>query len=479
VIVGMKKTVFIFLILALLSISAVSALTFETSITAVKSKIYLNEEAIFTLMLRNDLPTIENFLIYSTEVTWSISADPPGARNPKLYPETNTFINLKLKPTSYITPGFYIVPISVKNPETRELRVVSAGVEILSTEPFGGQYLPGIRTEVEVPGKVDPREELLVKVNLINQNQLNISQLLITLRSSLIKKEYTTSLDPLETKTVNFNINLEDLTEPQRDIIYTTIKVGPHAFEPEPNIYDVLSYGEVKETRDVKRGFFKTVKSLQLENTGNARLEHTTRIPYGFFTSLFTRASPKGKRTTFEGSRHLAWTVTVEPGSTTAIKITTNYQFLIFALVLIVIITVSYYTFRSPVVIQKSAIITGRKHGGISQLSVRMNVVNRGKVNANNLVITDKLPNLVDLLKEFEEGTLRPSSILRHEKKGTIIKWNVNQLEPGEERIIHYKVKTRLSILGSLTLPVTIANFSCEGAKKPKVAGSNRLNIRA
>jgi hypothetical protein len=107
-----------------------------------------------------------------------------------------------------------------------------------------------------------------------------------------------------------------------------------------------------------------------------------------------------------------------------------------------------------------------------------MAIINRSKYNVLDLLITDKLPSLVDLHKDFEEGTLRPSSILKHDKKGTIMKWQIRTLEPGEERIIHYKVKTRLSILGSLSLPITVVKFKREG-KKARVVGSNRLIIRA
>ena len=473
----MKKRV-VLLLIFLLCLSSVYALTFETSLTPVKSRINIDEEAIFTLMLRNDLTTIENFIIFTNQVEWSLSADPPSARNPKLYPETKQYINLKLKPTSYIRPGLHSVPIGIKNAETKETRTINANVELKGADGNVGTYLPGMRIDVEVGSEVDPRDEFPVKVDLINQNTLNITELTIEVRSNIIQKEYTTSLDPLETKTINFNIRIDPLTPPQEDVLYTTVTVDSHTFDPLPKVYTIKPYGEIKVTKDKERGFFKTTSVISLENTGNDQKRETARSEVGFLGNIFSRTYPQAKKVTFEGKKHFAWDVTLNAGSSTEVLVVSNYQFLVLAVLIIILGVICYYIFRSPLIIKKSAVIIGRRHGGISDLSVRMTVQNRGKYNAEDVVITDRLPNLVDLRKEFEEGTLRPSSILRHEKKGTIMKWNVSTLEVGEERIIHYKVKTRLSILGSLSLPVTVAKFKYAG-EKSRVVSSNRLGIRA
>ncbi len=474
----MKKRVLLFGFLLVFLATASYALTFEATIRPVDSAIFLNETAVYTMTLRNDLETIENFVIYATDVTWSLDADPAKDRNPKVYPATQAFINLRLKPTSYITPGIYNVPITVKNIRTNELKSVIATVDIISTEAVTAKYLPGIRTEVSMQGKIDPREEIPIKVDTINQNPLNISELTIILRSRLISKEYTTTLGPLETKTVSFSVKLDPFTNPQQDVLYVTIKVGPYSFEPEPRVFNVISYGEIKVTKDVKKGFLKKTQSLLLENIGNERKKETVRLPYGIISGIFTETSSKPQKVMYDDRKHFAWQVELDPQQTLRIEITTNYQNLFVAILIILVALAAYYVLRSPMVISKTAIIIGRKHGGISDLSVRVNIVNRGKVSLSDVIITDKVPNLLDMYKEFEEGTLRPTSILKHEKKGTIVKWSIRALEPGEERIIHYKVKTRLSIIGSLSLPITVAKFRVEGRQRLRIIGSNRLVVK-
>ena len=274
-----KRALLIVLILGLVATS-VSGLTFESSLTPIRNSILLNESALFELDLRNDLSTIENFIIFTSQIEWDLTSVEEGGRNPRLYPETSRVITLLIKPTNYITPGYFNVPITIKNVETGELRTVPANVEIRSRTGSSGRYLPGVRTEVHVSPNVDPREEFPIRINLINQNPLNISALSLELRSNIIQKTYATKLDPLETKTINFNIRIDPLTSPQDDILYTTIFVGPHKFEPVPQAFSIVAYGEVKETIDTKRGFFQTTKVVTLENEGNAIKTHTYRILY-------------------------------------------------------------------------------------------------------------------------------------------------------------------------------------------------------
>lgn len=69
------------------------------------------------------------------------------------------------------------------------------------------------------------------------------------------------------------------------------------------------------------------------------------------------------------------------------------------------------------------------------------------------------------MLKE-EQPTLRPVNIVKHDRKGTIVKWSIEKMAPGEQRIITYKIKSKLSILGGVTLPVAVAKFDAAGRKR-------------
>ncbi len=95
-----------------------------------------------------------------------------------------------------------------------------------------------------------------------------------------------------------------------------------------------------------------------------------------------------------------------------------------------------------------------------------------------NIKISDKVPHLAEVLKDFEVGVLHPSKILKHPSKGTIIKWEIEQLDAGEERIMTYSVQTKLSILGNIKVQGAIAKFDTE-AGKTRAYKSNKNLIRS
>jgi hypothetical protein len=48
---------------------------------------------------------------------------------------------------------------------------------------------------------------------------------------------------------------------------------------------------------------------------------------------------------------------------------------------------------------------------------------------------------------------------LTHKMKGTIVKWKLDDVEGSEERMLNYEIKSKLSILGNLTLSPVIIRY--------------------
>ena len=118
-----------------------------------------------------------------------------------------------------------------------------------------------------------------------------------------------------------------------------------------------------------------------------------------------------------------------------------------------------------------------RKDGGISELKLVLNVKNRSKDPLKDIDVIDKVPHITNVEKELFIGTLQPYKVLRHEKKGTILKWKIDDLGVGEERVITYKIKSTLPILGSFSLEAAAAKYHYR--KKGRIAHSNSLSVGA
>jgi hypothetical protein len=86
--------------------------------------------------------------------------------------------------------------------------------------------------------------------------------------------------------------------------------------------------------------------------------------------------------------------------------------------------------------------------------------------------VIDRVPKLAEVSTQKTIGTLEPTKILKHEKKGTLIKWEIDTIESQEERILSYKIITKLSILGRFTMPQTIVKYQTKRGRERVVSSS-------
>ncbi len=84
------------------------------------------------------------------------------------------------------------------------------------------------------------------------------------------------------------------------------------------------------------------------------------------------------------------------------------------------------------------------------------------------------MPGIANVEKEIEAGTLKPHEF-RHTSRGTKVIWSLPELEPHEHRVINYKIKAKLNILGSFSLPRAVVEYS-RGKRKRK-AYSNTFQL--
>ena len=131
---------------------------------------------------------------------------------------------------------------------------------------------------------------------------------------------------------------------------------------------------------------------------------------------------------------------------------------------------------RSPLLMVKEASNIVKKEGGISEITVILHIKNRSQSKIEQIEITDFIPALVSVGGDVPIGSLQPNKVLKHERKGTtIVKWTIDTLDASEERVLSYRIKSKLAILGSFNLPAAKAVFKSNN--KGFTSTSNRLGI--
>jgi hypothetical protein len=470
-----KPVFFVFVLL--LYVSFAHAASFEVEIIPVNSRIAIDEFAKFELVIKNNnLNQKEEYRIYNPNFpTWDVRTEP--LVNPitlEVEPKSEGSVELIVDPLNPINDiGIYAVSLNIRSKFSDELVSVPLKVTILSTESLIGGYVPTVVTSLGIPEKIDPREEVPIKIVLNNQNIIDYPDLIVKLESSLIKETINTQLGPKEEKTLELTAALDLLTPVQEDkLVVAVFKEDRSIINPIVRNIEIVEYAELKPVSEEKK--FLLTRSRYDFVSNNAGYEGMFKVETTMLGSIFSSTSPKAKVVKENDKRFFVWDVKLE-NNKLEVSVTQNYIPLFVVIILLIGIIVSYYIFRSPLVIRKESANLVKKEGGVSEMTVIIHVRTRGQNKLKEIEITETVPSIVSVEREVSLGSLQPTKILGHEKKGTVVKWVIDTLDVSEERVLSYKVKSRFSILGSFSLPGATAVFKYNN--KTLTSVSSRLNI--
>jgi len=456
----------------LLSLTIVSAADFGVTVKTVKNRIYLDEVAFYNLTIINRKETDERYQVYTPDISWIISTSPSA---PAVDANDRKPFLLKIDPKTYVSVGHHSVKISVKETSTKELEQIVVPIYIKSSIPDTRTYEPSIELNIGMPSDIDPRENVHIEISLRNRNNLDIDELIVRLESELINKEYTMPFGGLEERTDELIFQLDSLEAPQDDTLIITLIRENETVNRVRKPFSIIEYSDLIEDVKVKGGFLKTSYTIEIFNDGNVKKIGDYKLKSNFFKTLVTFESPKAKTSKAEPG-YLIFEYILEPQTKQTIKATFNYGIYIYTAIFIILIVILYYTYRSPVIVRKDAKVIGSIKEGVSEMKVMLHIKNRSQRTIENIRVIEKIPRLVKFEKGTYIGTLAPDKIIEHAKLGTTIRWNLKSLEPFEERIITYKIKSKLNIIGGFAMPRVIIRFETPNGKERTIF-SNKCNI--
>lgn len=459
----------LFATLFLLLLASVSAVSFDVSVFPSERSIGLNESAEFEVELTHDSPVEELFEVFSTDVTWDVRPD----KTLRAPPGTPLKAKLFVRPLN-VNPGAYNLPVTFKRAGSLDRSKEFVYVEIVSPYAGDATYLPAVRGVADVDKRVDPRDPMVIKLSLENQNRRELGTVDVKVRSHVVNEDYSTSLGPLEKKTLTFEAELDPRTPPQKDELHVSIIVPEQEkafqFDLFPIAFEVIPYGGVETDVEGESAFLKHTELISLHNDGNKAIVYEYRKKAWFGKRLFASGVPEPRT---EGGM-LVWDVPLKPGEMAQVVAVFNYRPLFWLALVILVVLGAYYKFRSPIAVRKTAAVARTQEGGIAEVKVVLELVNRTNKVVREVKVMDLAPQLADVVEEFE-NTLEPK-LVPHKGQGTLVKWELDVMEPKEQRILVYRMRTRLGVLGGMSLPVAAAKFEVDGHLRETV--SNKPVIR-
>lgn len=455
---------------------------FIVELTSLDNKISLGGTAVIQVKITNNMNKTARYrLNFDNTGEWLyIRTDPVDHALTGMVIDKSASLttNVNLKAREETGYGTYFVKTTITNDETNENVIVLLPVGIKTADELAGLRVPSIRVSMDVPSTVDPRADNFITFYLLNKNNRDIDNLLIEIESKLIGKiAVNETLGPNEEKEVKVGFKLDSLTKPQSDTVKGKVTVAGYTFTPTAKNFEVVNYNtELNVEEKTEKGFLKTVKVITIENTGNNLISDTIKSERGTISGIFTKTEPEARIVEIEGEKYYSWAVNADPQVKSTIRVITNYQPLFWFIVLIAAILTAMYMIKSKVRIYKKSAGTETSEGGLSNIKIMLIVKNDTGKPIKDIEIKDTIPHIASIKKDFPAGTIEPDKILLHKTKGTIVKWRIDELDAGEERIIKYEIKSKLSILGSFTLPQTRVRFKTITGKERSVTG-NRLVV--
>jgi len=449
--------------------------------------------ATYTLTIKNTAQTAKTVSIRTLDaLDWNVAIEPSVSNKVDLKSNEEGVYLLRISEAKregkYLkTVGVYTLSLIVEtNNEKVTLPIL---INVVSKEALKKNYQPDIITKAELNiKKIDPRNKANVKVYLQNMNFRNNTQVDITLFSSknLVYQKSTTSLGPLEEKTLDFTLNFKPDESPKTDTLFVKIEtLGDDNLtypkkQPDPIEFEIIPYFTIVRDTKVTSKFMKKITEIKVLNEGNLRQNTEVKFDTNLLDRFFTTTEPKAEFVKDNGNYYYVWKLQLEgkegsKADTQLLTVTNNYRPLIVIFLTLILLIVFYYVFRSPIIMVKDVAKIHSKEGAIHGLKVIIHLKNRSNRTIENIKVVDKIPSITEIEKDFETGTLKPSSISKG-KTSIAVTWEMASLEPWEERIITYHIKSKLSVLGGFDLHHAVARYTKKNGREVVIT-SNSLDL--
>jgi len=461
----------LFLILFSVTVSAGSTVT----ATPIKNEISPAEYATFSITITNLESQTQKYSLYSLQSgqSWNVDPFPLKDKVIELQSGQSYTTTIRAKTLQDLSPGIYFVHLSIQS-DLGESYTEDLKIYLKAKNPL--DYLPAILVSTDMNDKIDPTQPQSIKLSLENRNPLNLNDLKIRIESDLpeFQKEVSVDLPPLGKKTVEFSVIPSPYTQPKDYSLFFVLESHGEAVkvvEQKIKVLSLLPPFEVTPTEESV--YLKTYRTLQVHNPGNVRNTQIVKDPVSLWMLPLIRS--EGKSVKEDGQRYLAWEVALNPNESVNIPVIINYRILVYLAIALLLFALFYFYAQSPLSLTKTATTVHGEEGTLSEIKITLELRNYSKKPIKNVTVIDLVPSIANVDKSLELGTLKPHET-KQTKEGTKVAWSLAELDAHEQRLITYKIKAKLNILGTFSLPRASTEFERKKGQRRK-AYSNIFRI--
>lgn len=466
--VFMKKVLVIILIFSLGLFPSVQG---DLGVDVETQKYCSPPPAEFKIKITNQQDEADRFATIITDKyrSWASIPKPYIELNPGETKEVKIYINApeEVKSGEYYLPvlTYSLTNTSIRTNKTLCLSILRKYDAKIISSRITEKVKPGAKgsifLEIENIGTKD-FDNLTLKANLRRIGEL------------LKEKEETFSLeDDVRTKKeISFEIG--KYQEPGKYTITVDLEGAGKYFGSVTKEFEVLEIENIKKEKVSEKTLFSENRKVVVENKGNTAFEGNIKVSVSKPWNLLV--STKGNPVSSDSKNQViySWYITLDPNSSKTIKYQINYWplYLIFLIVIVVLGKV-YFIWRSPY-IDKRILQKGGAEEEKAEFTLAIEIVNRTGSKLKDTVVRDFVPGVAEVVKKFK--SIKPK--LNKKEGGTELVWRFKELEPGDERLLTYKIKTVVGTIDHFKLPKASLKTKTKDGKKYKKY-SREVKVRA
>ena len=451
----MKKIIFIILLM-IFSTSIVEA-SIDLSSSPSEAIRFGNENAVFDISLQNTGSSADRITYVVQDVNWNAEK-----KYFDLSVGEKANFKLELKPLKALSTGKYTITVrfysDLRNNDYKDYNFV---VDNLNNENI-------LNAEFKInPTGLNPKKENTLILSLANTKNINLGNLNVEL-SGLFQKSFKVSLDSLGTTEKEFTAYIDENTPTGEYDVNVLVKDDRYTYLNKKVKLRVGEYSNFVENKEVDNQFLKTTIVLKQENNGNNRVIKDVAYELGSFEKYFTSFSIQPDK--IENNVY-NWEIDLKAKETKEIVITTSYRAPLAYLLLAALLVYLFYRFvRKQVSITKK-VLTVKTDSGIADMKVMLVIKNKGSA-IKNLRLVDYIPPMIKSPEHY--ATVRPTNV-KKTSQGLMLDWTIGDLLRREERVISYRIKTNVKVIGRVNIPRAFTSYNI--GNRREVAVSNAVTI--
>lgn len=302
-----------------------------------------------------------------------------------------------------------------------------------------------IRSVSSNRNQLKPGETVSYTVEILNTAQRRIENYTLeaTMNNRTVEKKGL-PLSAGSTGVLGLEITPPEKTAPGKTSVKIAIRREGEKEQVLTREIEILKQRKIEKSEKVDNKILVFSKELTARNDGNFRtkVEIQDRLPA--YTSPITTvtAEPESVEEEGEGSLY-TWSSELDPGETETVGYTINYWAPLVAILTLLGIIVAVKRTRKTVRFTKTAKRTGEG------VKVHIEIKNRSSRSIKRVKVEDFIPDIASVEEDFPMA--RP--VIRKTSNGTRLNWEIEELEPGDQRVLEYSIKPLLEVEGGVTLP--------------------------